>query len=200
MVRSEARTLLVALLIVVALGGLSTHVEAAKPDNRGAPPDTLSERHPAAAEARRSIDPGLGARLRGELERRVARGTNWPETLFNALSVMAAQIDTLERDGILQKDRVSIGAFLTVSVLELMIDLHPELRDKIDDAFTEGLSPIERMCDCDKRGSRACGCLVISTGAGSCEYKVSCPTFGRAFCSAVNVELCVADTITNILF
>ena len=73
-------------------------------------------------------------------------------------------------------------------------------RGRVDDAFTEGLSPIESMCECDKRGSRACGCLVISTGSGSCEYKVACPTFGKAFCSALNVELCIAGTVTDVFF
>ena len=200
MVRTKTRSFLVALLMMVALGGLASHADAAPRANPGPPEETLFERHAAAQAARQSIDPRLGARVRGELERRIARGATWPETLFNALAVMAAQIDALEREGVLQNDRVSIGAFLTVSLLQLMIDLHPELADDVDDAFTEGLSPIEELCDCDKRGSRACGCLVVSTGAGSCEYRVSCSSFGKAFCSAVNVELCIADTITGVFF
>lgn len=200
MARIQTRSFVIALWIVMIIAGSIPRIDAGAREKPRRSEPTLFESHPAAEAARDSVDPHLGARLRGELERRVARGATWAETLFHALSVMSAQIDALEREGVLRRDRVSIGAFLTVSVLQLMVDLHPELRDEVDDAFTEGLSPIERMCECDKRGSRACGCLVISTGSGSCEYKVSCPTYGKALCSAVNVELCIADAITDIFF
>lgn len=151
---------------------------------------------------RRSVDPGIAGEIAGRLQRDTHRGDVWTETLFGTLAVATAEIHELSADGRLSdSNRRKIAALTAVLIVDRVVELHPEQLPVVGASLsssTEGPSPIERICECDKRGSRACGCRVYNTGAGSCEYRVLCPSVLKAGCSAVNVEMCIADTVLGI--
>lgn len=150
---------------------------------------------------RRSVDPAVVARLHGRLEREPLRGRVWTETLFRTLAAVASEIDALEMQGQLDGDtRREIGALSVLLAVDEIVDAHPELEPTVTYALASvGPSPIERICMCDKRGSIACGCHVSSTGPGECEYRVQCPSYMKAGCSVVNFEMCISETVIDII-
>jgi len=126
----------------------------------------------------------------------------WTQTMFSALGVVAAELEGLEREGRLDgPSRREIGALAVIAVVDVLVDRHPGLMPALS-GFGGDLdaldSPIERLCACDKSGSKACGCSVWSTGPGSCNYRVLCNHWTRAACSAINLEMCIAQTVFEI--
>lgn len=151
---------------------------------------------------RRAVDPKIADGIADRLQQETHRGSVWTETLFGALAVATAEIHALDADGRMSdSNRREIAALTVLLVVDRVVELHPEQLPVVGASVsrpTGGASPIEKICECDMRGSIACGCRVQSTGPGSCEYRVMCPSFFSAGCSAVNVELCIADTILGI--
>jgi hypothetical protein len=150
---------------------------------------------------RRSVDLEVAGEMVGRLQREAHRGGVWTETLFGTLAVATAKIHEFSADGRMsESNRHEIAAMTALLVVDRVVELHPEMLPVVGASLsrTSGSSPIERICECDKRGSRACGCRVYNTGPGSCEYKVACPSVLKAGCSAVNVELCIAETVLEI--
>ena len=151
---------------------------------------------------RRAVDLEVASEIVGSLQREAHRGSVWTETLFGTLAVATAKIHEFSDDGrMTDSSRHDIAALVVLSVVDRVVELHPELLPVVGATLSKafgGPSPIERICDCDKRGSQACGCRVFNTGAGSCEYKVMCPSVLKAGCSAINIELCVAETVLSI--
>jgi hypothetical protein len=152
-------------------------------------------------EISRRIDPDIASHLVDRLRRETRRSPSGGQTLFDALRVAASELEALESRGVLDSDnRPVIGAFVVLAVVDLMVERHPRLAlDLRTRSSSDGTSPIERMCSCDRSGSRACGCLVSSTGSGTCQYRVWCGSFLRAACSAVNLELCIAREVIDIV-
>ena len=153
---------------------------------------------------RGTVDRDVSRRIVQGVQRDTRRGEIWTETLFSALGAVSAEITRLDREGRLAgPSRHEIGALAVIAVLDAVVAEHPELEPALN-GFAEDLdqleaSPVERICSCDRSGSKACGCSVLSTGPGECNYKVQCPTLGRAFCSAVNLEMCVAESVMDIV-
>lgn len=150
---------------------------------------------------RRAVDLDVAGEIVGRLQREAHRGSVWTETLFGTLAVATAKIHEFSAEGRMsESNRHEIAALTALLVVDRVVELHPEMLPVVGTTLskTSGRSPIERICECDKSGSRACGCRVYNTGAGSCEYKVACPSVLKAGCSAVNVELCVAETVLDI--
>ena len=152
---------------------------------------------------RRAVDPEIAGELADRLRREAHRGRVWTETLFGALAVATAEIDELTLGGRMNdSNRHEIAALTALLVVDQVVEIHPELGPVVAANLSQSRddrSPIERICDCDRRGSRACGCQVQSTGPGRCEYRVLCPGMLRAVCSAVNVEMCIAETVIEII-
>jgi len=181
---------------------------SAAPGTLGKAVDPLQTDGPAMAlldpeqQLRRAVDPEIAGELAGRLQREAHRGHVWTETLFDTLAVATAQIDELHASRRMSdSDRHEIAALTALLVVDKVVELHPEIAPVVAANLLgsdDDLSPIERMCACDRRGSIACGCRVQSTGAGSCEYRVMCPGLFKAGCSAVNIEMCIAETVFGI--
>jgi len=196
------RTLVGSIVLCAAV------VASAAPTALGRVADPLQTFGPATAmldpgqSLRRSVGPEIAGEIAGRLQRDTHRGGVWTETLFGTLAVATAEIHELSADGRLSdSNRRKIAALTAVLIVDRVIELHPEQLPVVGASLSRpsgGPSPIERICECDKRGSRACGCRVYNTGAGSCEYRVLCPGLLKAGCSAVNVEMCVAETVLGI--
>jgi hypothetical protein len=191
---------LVFLAVVAAIHGPGVRAEAGRrPPVNGPAVNMLDPGH----ELRRAVAPGVTAEIASRLRRNVERGIVWTETMFATLAVATAEIHELDRDGrMTDSNRHEIAAMTALLVVDTVVELHPELLPAVGASLSRvaaTASPIERICQCDKSGSRACGCRVIETGPGSCEYRVMCPSVLNALCSAVNVEMCVAETVTGIL-
>jgi hypothetical protein len=150
----------------------------------------------------RSVDRKVAREIVDRLQQETQRGSVWTETMFGTLAVATAELHELDAEGrMTDSNRREIAALTALVVVDRIVELHPEQLPVVGASMSRATgqpSPVERMCDCDKRGSVACGCNVYQTGAGSCEYKVLCPTLRGAACSAVNVELCVAETVLGI--
>ena len=183
-------------------------VALAAPTTLGRAADPMQAFGPATAmldpgqSLRRTVDPEIAGEIAGRLQRDTHRGSVWTETLFGTLAVATAEIHELSADGRMSdSNRREIAALTAVFIVDRVVELHPEQLPVVGASLSRssgGPSPIERICECDKRGSRACGCRVYNTGAGSCEYRVLCPTVLKAGCSAVNVEMCIAETVLAI--
>jgi hypothetical protein len=183
-------------------------VTAAGPAALGQVVDPIQSVGPAAAlldpdkGLRRSVDPKIAGGIVDRLQQETRRGSVWTETLFGTLAVATAEIHELIADGRMdESNRREIAALTVLLVVDRVVELHPEHLPVVGASVSRpsgGTSPIEKICECDRRGSIACGCRVQSTGPGSCEYRVMCPSYFSAGCSAVNIELCIADTILGI--
>jgi hypothetical protein len=150
---------------------------------------------------RRAVDIEVAGEIVGRLQREAHRGSVWTETMFDTLAVATGKIHEFSVDGRMEdSNRHEIAALTALLVVDRVVELHPEMLPVVGASLSmsSGGSPIERICACDKSGSRSCGCKVQNTGSGSCEYKVMCPSVLKAGCSAVNVELCVAQTVLGI--
>jgi len=179
------------------------------PGTLGKSVDPLRTDGPAMAlldpeqQLRRTVDPEIAGEVAGRLQREAHRGRVWTETLFETLAVASAQINELSANGRMSDfNRTEIAALTALLVVDKVVELHPEIAPVVAANLSDSsddLSPIERICACDQRGSRACGCRVMSTGAGSCEYRVMCPGLLKAGCSAVNIEMCIAETVIGIV-
>jgi hypothetical protein len=180
----------------------------AAPGTLGKAVDPLQTDGPAMAlldpeqQLRRVVDPEIAGELAGRLQREAHRGHVWTETLFATLAVATAQINELDASGRMSdSNRHEIAALTALLVVDKIVELHPGLAPVVAANLSgsdDDPSPIERICACDRRGSRACGCRVLSTGAGSCEYRVMCPGVLKAGCSAVNIEMCIAETVIGL--
>ena len=146
-----------------------------------------------------AIRDSVAADLRDGLVQRVesdtVRGELWTETMFSALAAVSAEINRLADEGRLDAaGRPDVGALAAIAVADILVHAHPELGPALGALSDLQGSPIEEICACDKSGSRACGCEVREKG-GDCVYTVLCPTYGRAFCSAVNLEMCITKAV-----
>jgi len=153
---------------------------------------------------RKAVDRDVSRRIVQRVRRDTTRGEGWTETMFSALAAVSSEINRLDREGRLDgPSRREIGALAAIAVVDVVIDEHPELTPVLagfsEDEDQYPPSPIERLCACDRSGSEACGCQVTSSGAGECEYRVLCHGWIRAGCSAVNIELCIAETVVDII-
>jgi hypothetical protein len=151
---------------------------------------------------RDAVAPDLTQRILVRLQEGAARGELWSETMFSALAAVSAELTEIDREGRLEaSSRRETASVAAIAVVDFVVDAHPELLPALagftEDAGTMG-SPIERICECDKSGSKACGCQVSSTGSGDCNYSVLCPSALRAACSLVNLNLCIAETVSSV--
>jgi hypothetical protein len=176
---------------------------AAEPSPQPATDDAVQGRvfdwFDPTGEIRAAVDPAIAERLVGRIRAEARRDPSWAASMFESLSVMSSELQLLASSGALEtKARPAIGAIAMISVLDSLVGMYPELASRVAAHSRTEESPIEKICSCDRGGSRACGCLVVSTGSGSCQYVVSCATLGGAFCSAVNFEMCVAREVIDV--
>ena len=143
----------------------------------------------------------MADRITHAIQGKTRRGQVWTETMFDALAVASAELSLLAEHGMLaEHGRHEIAAYAVLSIVETVVDLHPELESTVATKSTiDEPSPIEKICRCDKRGSVACGCTVYRTGAGECEYRVGCPGMLKSGCSVVNIEMCVAKAVFDLM-
>ena len=148
---------------------------------------------------RNAVDPDLRDRLVQRVESDTVRGALWTETMFSALAAVTAEVNRLQDEGRLDAaGRKDIGALAAIAVADTLVHTHPELGPALGALADLQDSPIEEICECDKSGSRACGCDVRQKGAGDCNYDVLCPSFGKALCSTVNLEMCITKTVMGL--
>jgi hypothetical protein len=144
---------------------------------------------------RDAVDPDVRDRLVQRVESDTVRGSVWTETMFSALTAVTAELNRLNDEGRLDAaGRKDVGALAAITVADTLVHVHPELGPALGALADLQGSPIEEICDCDKSGSRACGCDVREKG-GDCVYDVLCPSFGRALCSTVNLEMCITKAV-----
>ena len=151
---------------------------------------------------RDSVAPDIRQRIVQRVQAETSRGDVWTATMFSGLAAVSAELDRLQAEGRLDgPSRQDIAKLAAVALADFLVEAHAELLPALatftEESETLGDSPIERICACDKSGSRACGCQVHETGA-ACSYSVMCPTVLRAACSAVNLHLCIAETMGQI--
>jgi len=189
-------------ILCVALLGLLMTIPALAARGDARPPSaSVTARIDPDRQIRRAVDPDVADRIAHALQRKTRRGQVWTETMFDALAVASAELSLLAEHGILaEHGRHEIAAYAVLTIVETVVDLHPELESTVATKSTfDEPSPIEKICACDKRGSAACGCTVYKTGAGGCQYRVGCPGMLKAGCSAVNLEMCIAQTVFDLL-
>ena len=153
---------------------------------------------------RDSVAPDIRERIVQRVHADTRRGDVWTTTMFSGLAVVSGELDRLAAEGHLDGPaRQDIAKLAAVALADFLVEVHAELLPALatftEDTQTLGNSPIERICECDKSGSRACGCLV-NQGGSACTYSVICPSVLRASCSAVNLHLCIAETVGEIFF
>jgi hypothetical protein len=150
---------------------------------------------------RRAVDPEIAGELADRLQRDAHRGRVWTETMFGTLAVATSEVNELTLGGRMNdSNRYEIAALTAMLVVDEVVELHPELGPVVRANLSrDDRSPIERICECDRRGSQACGCYIQSTGPGKCQYRVLCPGLFKATCSAVNVEMCIAEVVIGII-
>jgi len=188
-----------ALITLLATPALAqVEIDEAPPPSYGTAFAVLDPDHAV----RDAVAPDIAQRVVHRVQGDTARGELWTETMFSALAAVSSEVGRLDREGRLDgPSRRDVATLATIAVADFLVDAHPELLPVLT-GFSEDLepldSPIERLCECDKSGSRACGCQVGSTGSGSCNYKVLCPSVLRAACSAVNLHLCIAETLSGL--
>ena len=184
-----------AILAILPLLAAPALAEVARPE---APPPSyglaFSVLDPAQV-LRDAVDPDLRDRIVRRVESDTVRGELWTETMFSALRAVSAELNLLHEEGRLDATvRKDVGALAAVAVADTLVHAHPELGPVLGALSDLQGSPIEEICACDKSGSRACGCEVRQKG-GDCNYDVLCPTYGQAFCSAVNLEMCITKAV-----
>ena len=107
---------------------------------------------------RRAVGPEIAGEIAGRLQRDTHRGSVWTETLFGTLAVATAEIHELDADGRMSdSNRREIAALTAVLIVDRVVELHPEQLPVVGASLSRssgGPSPIERICECDKRGSR----------------------------------------------
>ncbi len=59
--------------------------------------------------------------------------------------------------------------------------------------------PIGQICRCARQGAVACGCEILKTGSGECQFRTVCGSILRDFCQAISLELCVIQTVGDII-
>jgi hypothetical protein len=189
------------ILCVATLGLLMTIPALAARGEAPLPSASVTARIDPNRQIRRAVDPEVADRITHALQGKTRRGQVWTETMFDALAVTSGELSLLAEHGMLaEHNRHEIAAYAVLSIVETVVDLHPALSSTVaTKSTTDEPSPIEEICGCDKRGSVACGCTVYRTGAGDCEYRVGCPGMLKAGCSVINLEMCVARTVFDLL-
>jgi hypothetical protein len=150
----------------------------------------------------RTLDPGLVEGILASLRRGLVRSDDPQRTALDAARLASGLLReplaaaTPGSEDFLALQRLALGA-----ALETTVDLHPELRDALFDAWRNALgpSPVEILCECVRGGSWACGCDVHQTGPGACEFSVNCQTHWKATCFGINIDGCVAKVIMMIV-
>ena len=78
-------------------------------------------------------------------------------TFESALALARAPLARAEADGLLAgTEPCDVNGFVLLATLEVTASLHPHVASGF--VGNKYASPIERLCECDKAGSRACGC------------------------------------------
>ncbi len=158
--------------------------------------------------AARSLGPGVAQRISTRLRAEVLPARVWTETMFQALATASSELHLMDEEGLLEGEYLhAVGQYTAISIVGLLVDLHPELapmvaQSTLDDGDEDDdgrPSPIGNMCNCTRRGAQSCGCTVQPTGPGACEAKILCKSYGRAFCATVNMELCIARELIDIV-
>ncbi|HXV76034.1 MAG TPA: hypothetical protein VD788_06890 [Candidatus Polarisedimenticolaceae bacterium] len=149
-----------------------------------------------------TVDEEIAGRMIARLKRETRRTEGLPEATFEALAIASSELRALDSAGALETEsRPAIGALAMIAVVDALVEHFPEIEGRLAaQTRSDEPSPIEKICTCDRSGSRACGCLVVSTGGGGCQYRVSCGTWGSATCSAVNFEMCIAREVIGIVW